>query len=467
MKIAFAENSYATQSLNNDAQELINYYPEHNPNSSKDRVTVYPTPGISVAWDLGESPVRALYFFANLLFAVVGPILYKIEATGITTNLGIIAGDGKLSIADNGFELCIVNGGQGYIYTVDSDVFETITDPNFYSSSSVVYQSRRFIFVRDGTNQFFISGPTTGLTYDALEFAPITTNAGNIKAILADHGEIWLFGDTYINVWVYTGNEAGFPFAEIQGANIEKGIAAIHTAVKLNNTLYWLAEDRQVYSATGYRPYLLSPPPISRTFQNYNVVEDAFAYSYSDKGHDFYVLTFPHENATWVFDASIADPSMAWHQRQTGTSGRHLANCYAKAWGKHYIGDYRTGKIYEYAENIYTDNGEKIHRVVTSPPMHGDRKRVFCDRVEIDIESGVGLTNGQGENPQAMLSYSDDGGQTWSDEKFGSMGKLGKYRSRLKYHNLGSFYQRIFKLKITDPVKTIILSADLIGEVEK
>lgn len=467
MKISFGHMAYATQSLNNSAQELVNYHIESNPNAAKDRITTYPTPGVKLAYDLGDDPVRALYSFADLLFAVVGTAIYKIDANGVVTNIGEVLGDGRLGIDDNGFEMCIVNGAQGYIYTADSGVYEQITDPGFIATSTVAYQSRRFIFPQDGTSKFYLSGPYTGLVFDPTEFSAVTTNAGHVKSILADHGEVWLFGDKYINVWVYTGNEAAFPFSEIQGANIEKGVAAIHTPIKINNTLYWLAEDRQFYSATGYRPYLISPPPISRAIQNYDVVEDAFTYAYSDKGHDFIVLTFPVANETWVYDASIADPVMAWHQRRTGITGRHLANCYARAFNKHFVGDYRSGKVYEYVETAYTDNGEAIHRIATSAPLHGDRKRVFCDRVEIDIESGVGLTLGQGVNPQAALIYSDDGGKTWSDEKYASLGKQGQYKARLKFHNLGSFYQRIFKLIITDPVNTTILSADLIGEVEK
>lgn len=467
MKIPFGEQAYATQSLNNSAQELINLHPEHNPNFTKERVVSYPTPGTLLAYTVGIGPIRALYSFVNNLYAISGTQLYQITSIGTTTLIGTILGNGRLNIDDNGFEMCIVNGSQGYIYTDATSTLTQITDPDFYPTSSVAYQSRRFIFPRDGTNQFFLSGATAGLNYDGGDFNVITTNAGDVRAILADHGEIWLFGKEYINVWVYNQNEATFPFSEIQGANIEKGLIGIHTPVKLNNTIYWLAEDRQVYSATGYSPVLISPPPISRAIQNYSTVDDAFTYTYSDKGHDFLVLTFPTEDVTWVYDASIPDPTKAWHQRQTGTSGRHLSNCYAKAFGKHYVGDYRSANIYEYSETTYTDNGQLISRIATSPAIHAERKRLFVDRIEVDIESGVGTTNGQGENPQAILTYSDDGGKTWSNERYATLGKIGEYSTRLKFHNFGACYQRIFKLKVTDPVGTTILGADAMVEVER
>ena len=174
-------------------------------------------------------------------------------------------------------------------------------------------------------------------------------------------------------------------------------------------------------------------------------------------------MAFPEGNATWVYDASIRDVGRAWHQRRTGLTGRHLSGAYAFLNEKHYVSDYRNGKIYQSSLGLYDDNGETIFRTASTPTIHGDRRRVFMDRLEVDIESGVG--NGT-ENPQAMLTYSDDGGKTWSKEKFATLGKTGEYVTRLKFHNLGAFYQRVFKLRIADPVRTVILDAEASGNTE-
>lgn len=64
----------------------------------------------------------------------------------------------------------------------------------------------------------------------------------------------------------------------------------------------------------------------------------------------------------------------------------------------------------------------------------------------------------QGADPQVRLSTSDDGGRTWSTlKKWRSMGKIGRYRTRLRWLKLGKFRQRIIKLEITDPVRRNIV----------
>ena len=59
---------------------------------------------------------------------------------------------------------------------------------------------------------------------------------------------------------------------------------------------------------------------------------------------------------------------------------------------------------------------------------------------------------GQGSDPQIMLQYSDDGGITWSNELWETLGKLGKYRTRVEWRRLGRSRDRVFKVKVSDPV---------------
>jgi hypothetical protein len=59
--------------------------------------------------------------------------------------------------------------------------------------------------------------------------------------------------------------------------------------------------------------------------------------------------------------------------------------------------------------------------------------------------------------PTAGLSISKDGGKTWGGEYAKSMGRVGEYRKRLKWLALGRSKDRVFKLRISSPVKKIIL----------
>ena len=101
--------------------------------------------------------------------------------------------------------------------------------------------------------------------------------------------------------------------------------------------------------------------------------------------------------------------------------------------------------------------------ILTGTPIHKDRVSVFRQMIEVDIESGVGLS-GQ-ESPQMWLDYSSDGGETWSAIKYPkNMGKIGERKERLCFWRLGSDRDRVYRLTTSDPVKRTIHGAELHAE---
>lgn len=66
-----------------------------------------------------------------------------------------------------------------------------------------------------------------------------------------------------------------------------------------------------------------------------------------------------------------------------------------------------------------------------------------------------------GVNPQAMLRWSDDGGFTFSNEHWAYLGKMGAYKNRAIWRNLGEGRDRVFEVVVTDPVYRVVVSAQL------
>ena len=73
-------------------------------------------------------------------------------------------------------------------------------------------------------------------------------------------------------------------------------------------------------------------------------------------------------------------------------------------------------------------------------------------RAELHLDTGIGTVEGQGVNPQIALSYSDDGGNTWSPEHWMSAGALGTYFTRVMWYQLGQSRDRVFRIVTSDPV---------------
>jgi len=108
--------------------------------------------------------------------------------------------------------------------------------------------------------------------------------------------------------------------------------------------------------------------------------------------------------------------------------------------------------------NAFTEYGNTMRFLVTTPPVHDDRKRIFVPRFEVEVEAGQGLPTAPFDGPQMMLDVSKDGGVTFTGlQKFRSMGAVGEYIKRLRWINLGQSRTWIFRLTCTDPVRRYII----------
>ena len=145
---------------------------------------------------------------------------------------------------------------------------------------------------------------------------------------------------------------------------MEVGCAAALSVAKLDNTVFFLGRSNHgtglVYKLNQYSPQIISNRGIEYLINTFERMDDAFAYTYQKNGHSFYVLTFPTANKTLVYDAAIQDNDLAWSVRETYGLGRDRASCYAFAFGKHLVGDFVSGVLYELDENTHTDAGNPI-----------------------------------------------------------------------------------------------------------
>ena len=461
--IPFVGPAYESISKPFAAQQCINYYLEAAQEEAKSPNALVGTPGLTTFVDLGEgedNAIRGMRTFGDSLYVVSGQTLYRIDEFGAATAKGTIPLDSRVSISNNITQLIIVNGKEGFIYNPTDDVFEQILDSDFRPADLVVFLDQYFVLHETDTDRFFISDLANGLSYDGTQFATAEGLPDNIVSILSDHRDLLLFGGESTELWTNTGN-TDFPFEVQNGVFIERGCSAAFSSLKMDNQVYWLGEDRVVYNLNGYLPAKISTHAIDERIRQYDRVDDAFAFTYTEGGHYFYVLTFPSGNETWVYDAA----SKRWHQRSSGLlGGKWRASAYASFNGKNYVGDANSGKVFELSLEVYDEDGGQIRRVRTTMPEHSNELPVFMSKLQIYMESGTGLLTGQGSDPQLELSWSDDGGRTFKAPRYRSLGKIGEYAKRIIWRRLGRFRNRIFRLAITDPVKATIINAS--AEVE-
>jgi Phage stabilisation protein len=460
MEIQFATQSYKSDSLPLSAQRTINAYAEIEPQGAKSRVAVFGVPGIDPFATVGTGPIRGGLDMNGIAYVVSGSSFYSIANDGAVQLLGAgISETGNVSMAGNGFEIIIVNGSLGYSYLVASNNFAQISDPDFLPANSVTNIDNIFAFDIKGTNQFQLSGILDGRTYDPFDRYSAEADSDFVQSVTNRKGNLIVFGTKTIEVWNHTGG-SDFAFSRIQGVVIDKGILAPLAFVLEDEGVFYLGNDFIFYRLAGLQKQRVSTFALESEWRSYTMYDDAFCSVMTFQGHKFIYVTFPTANRTFCLDIA----SGLWHERMsydlTGIETRWNMSCIIDCYGKLLVGNSVTNQVGLVNKNTHTEWGFPIVTTLVSPSIYNKGQMFAMPRFELDMDTGVGLTTGQGSDPQIMLDFSDDGGRNFtSPQLWNSMGAIGAYNTRLQWNGLGSAYERYIRVSITDPIRRVIHGA--------
>ncbi len=463
----FIGGSYNLDSASIDAQRCVNWYPrrtESGAGKEGEVMALIDRPGYDELVSVGAGlPQRgSITTTTGAYYTVNGGILWKISSSWVATEIGTLStSTGHVSMADNGVTLAIVDGTYFYRITLSNDNFLRVDDNDLTCYKQVMYLDGYFIFI--GSDRFQISG-LLDITVDASEYA---TSEGSPDGLVG--GEVlerslYVFNDRTTEIF-YNSGDADFPFARMEGAFLEVGCAAKFSIAKTKDSLFFIAQDKDgaglVYKARGANMEKISTHAIEQQISSYGDISNAKAYVYQDEGSSFYVLNFDNQDTTWVYDINLG----LWHERtytNDGVQERDRGYSHAYAHSTHVVGDYETGSLYEMSREHKSDNGEEIVCIRTCPHLYADGKLVAYKSFQLDMEPGVGIDGtGQGTDPKAMLSFSNDGGFTYGTELWADIGKIGELKKRVIWRRLGAGRDRVFKLQISDPVRRVLLGVNL------
>ncbi|NDB70506.1 MAG: hypothetical protein EB015_21365, partial [Methylocystaceae bacterium] len=369
---------------------MVNLYPEVIPEGGKEAAWLQRAPGLRFLARMGAGPIRGLWTFNGKAFAVSGTTLYEIDTSWNVTSRGTINGTSQVNMTDNGTQMFIAADVYGYVYDSVTHVLTTLTT-NFYGAVGCGFLDGWFVFNQPDSQIFWVMD-STGTTIDPLYFASAEGSPDNLVTLIVDHREIWLFGTNSVEVW-YDAGLPDFPMARIQGAFNEIGCLAAYSVAKLDNGLFWLGADARgngiVYRSKGYSGERVSTHAVEWQIQQYDQLSDAVGYTYQQDGHSFYVLNFPTANTTWVYDVATG----AWHERagwENDKFTRTRGNCQMNFNNEIVIGDYRTGEIFAYDLNVYSESGA-IQKWLRSwralPTGQNDLNRTAQHSLQLDCQA--------------------------------------------------------------------------------
>lgn len=398
----------------------------------------------------------------TVLLAIIGNTLYSIDTLFNPTSVGtLLTSTGTIVLTDNGLAAYFCDGTHRYSYTYSGSVFAIQTDGGFTTGGRSDVIDGFIVYNQPGTQNW---GATSlnSVSSPALSVGKKDGAPDNMVSLIVNNREIFLLGEATGEVWVDVGTFP-FPFARVPGTSMQHGVAAVNSVAPLGNSFAFVSQDKRgqgvIVVMDGYQPKEISNHAVTNSLVN-QYIGDAVAFTYQLEGHEFYVVSFPTVDLTWVYDASTGMWNK-WLDYSTGTYHRHRANCAALFQGLVLVGDYQNGTIYALDNSVYTDNGNPIRRLRRCPHLVTDFNQQFFEALQIQFQPGVGLPTGQGSNPQAMLRWSNDGGSTWSNEHWKSIGLTGKYKNRAIWRRLGTARDRVYEVVVSDPVKAVIISANL------
>jgi len=479
----FVGASYEAPSIYQDAQECINFFPEIDPvkpPGERGVVALYPTPGLIEKTQLLPAEVRGMRALSGgqYLVAVAGTNVYSVNTSWAATLIGTLTtSTGYVSITDNimtgdGLTAYIVDGVNRYTWVAATNTFATLpsTDGAWQGATVCDVIDGYVVYNQPGTQNWANTDLDSRLSTTAL-YGTKNGAPDPIVSLWCDHRQVYLLGEKTTEIWVDVGGTipsiTTFPFQRISGTMIQHGIAAPFSAARFSESMMFVGRDDRgtatIGMINGYEYVRLSTHAVENSIQEV-YVGNAVAFTQQIRGHEMYVVTFPDADLTWVYDFQ----TKLWHKWLSWENGefhRHRANCGTFFNGHNIIGDYENGKIYEVDTETYTDNGNTIRRLRRCPHLVSDLQRFYFHELQIQFQPGVGLVNGQGSDPEAMLRWSNDGGSTYSSEHWTSIGKIGAYKNRAIWRRLGYARDRVFEVVVTDPVKAVIVSANLKASV--
>jgi hypothetical protein len=357
-----------------------------------------------------------------------------------------------------------------------------------------------------------------GLVWDALDFFSAKTAGDDALALSIVWREIFIAGrDTVDYYW----NDGATPFSRLEGAYIERGIAAPYSLIFADSTYFWLDHTRRFIRLNGRSPEIISTP-FDKVIQGYTTVSDCMADLVEIKGRPWIIWHFPTEEKTLVYDLMLK----TWYEWGKWDSGsqtyqRWLGNCvcYARDWNKWLIGGRGTGaEIWELDLDTRTDDGATIRTVRrTSLVDHDTLTRKRSKAIYIKIKRGVGFSAGSpsevvgtdtlnytcirdhtssssdrpitGANwkfyweqsgaagipwvtatsydanmPVVTFRWKDDNKNTWGNDHQLELGKSGQTETVLSYKRLGIYKTRQWEFIMTDAVPLIL--CDIEEDVE-
>lgn len=457
-------------------ERLVNFYPQPGSKAAKAGFPLRSVLGLTEFADLGITLTRAIHAANGSLWVAGSGSLFQIDSAGTVTNRGTITDSAETFISANGTNITITAGGTYYVW--DGSTLDIITGGAITTESTVDFHAQYTLLTENTSGQFEWTDLADAKTRDGLQFATAESSNDNLRRVLVNGSEVWLFGVESTEVWFNTGASGSGAFKRLAGAAIKRGILAAGLAVQMAERAFFIGDDGAAYQTNGLTVGAISTPPVEVAI---SASTPTHCFTYADEGHQFFVIRFSDRPA-WCFDVKTS----LWHERGSGVTWDEWEIIATARLGGVWHGVNTLGKVYTMSRTN-DDAGAVLSRMAQSSALYEGGKFFTVTRLEIlgevgtsDIASDLlldpdgnplsdhlgnpifeidGTEEKVGRAVPVSLQVSRDGGLTWEPERRRSFGRVGQYRQRAIWNALGGSEQMAGRIVITAKTDVNIYSS--------
>jgi hypothetical protein len=394
----------------------------------------------------GTGETRGMINWNGVLYAVHGTSLVMIDANFNVTVLGTIADGGTVSMAYDFNVLAVLSGNRLYYW--DGSTLTEMTDADLGVPIDMLWIGGYFMLT-DGTD-VYVTDLTDRMSITNDKYASNEANPDPIVALVRLRNEVYALNrfttEVFDNVGVTSALPTAFPFAVIEGAQIQKGCIGTHACCVFLEAVAFLGsgfnEAPGVYLGLNGATQKLSTIEIDKLLATYTELElsTVVVETRNDNAHQHLYIHLPDRCIVYDHVATQALSKPVWYTLTSSLVdfSTYRARFFTWCYDRWIAGDPTedvTTTFGELTEDTGAHWGEPVRWEFSTQMLYNEGKGAVIKALELVALSGRVAV---GSNPQISTAYSFDG-MTWSTARVINAGTTGQRNKRLAWFRLGHF----------------------------
>jgi hypothetical protein len=370
----------------------------------------------------------------------MGTSLVSVASNGAVTVLGDVGGPTtELVTLDYSFDLlAIASGGRLYYWNPVASTLTQVTDPDLGLVLDMVWVDGYFM-TTDG-QYLIVTELSNPLLVNPLKYGSSEADPDPVVALLKLRNEVYALNRHTIEVFDNVGGDL-FPFARIDGAQIQKGVIGTQGCCVFIQSIAFLGGGRNeapgIYVGAAATTQKVSTQEIDNLLLQYTEAQlvTVKLEARNDKNHQHLYVHLP--DRTIVYDASASEAlgEQVWFTLASTIVdfAQYRARNFVWAYDKWLVGDPQSSAIGYFVQDTGHHWGQQVRWEFGTLIAYNEGNGAIFNRLElVSLTGSVAI----GTNPQISTSYSVDG-KGWSQDRSIAVGTTGNTVKRLAWFQQG------------------------------